>query len=63
MLYRQFSGVVLAMALVAGTLGMLATLSAHVGSSSSTVETVVQAQPIQLGPFSGLDKGSARLAP
>ncbi len=63
MLSGQILGVILAMALVAGSIGMLDTLAAHVSSSSSTVETVVQAQPIQLGPVSGPDKGSVRLAP
>ena len=62
MLSRQILGVILAVTLVAGTLGMLASLTAYV-ASSSTEGTVLQSQPIQLGPVAGLQKGPARLVP
>ena len=62
MLRSQILGVILAMTLVAGTLGIFASLSAYVESSSFTVRTVIQAQS-ELGPAAGLDKGPARFAP
>lgn len=63
MLRSQILGVILAMTLVAGTLGIFASLSAYVDSSSFTMGTVILAQPSELGPAAGLDKGPARLAP
>ena len=63
MLNRQILGVILAMTLVAGTLGILVSLAVYVDSSSSAVGTLVEVQPVQLGPVAGFDKGPARLVP
>jgi hypothetical protein len=63
MLRSQILGVILTMTLVAGTLGIFASLSAYVDSSSFSTGTVIQAPPSELGPAGGFDKGPARLAP
>ena len=57
LLSRQILGVILAVALVTGSLGMLDAISAHVGSSSVTMGTVIQTEPIQLRQVSGPDRG------
>ena len=63
MLRSQILGIILAMTLVAGTLGIFASLSAYVDSSSFALGTVIQAQPSELGPAAGFDRGPLRLAP
>ncbi len=63
MLRSQILGFILAMTLVIGTLGIFASISAYVDSSTFTMGNVIQAQPNELGPAAGLEKGPVRLAP